>query len=65
MLIKSGPTKFPPNSSFAHLFSDAMRKYNIAVVLYEMLQKEGIENDNITIVYEDKPPIDLVNPSFK
>ena len=26
---------------------------NIAVILYETLQKEGIANDNITIVYEE------------
>ena len=32
---------------------------NIAVVLYEVLQKEGIPNDNITIVYEDDSPVEL------
>ena len=33
---------------------------NIALVLYETLQKGGIASDNITILYEDTPPVDCV-----
>ena len=33
---------------------------NISLVLYETLQKEGIAKDNITILYEDTPPVDCV-----
>jgi hypothetical protein len=33
---------------------------NIALVLYETLQNVGIAKDNITILYEDTPPVDCV-----
>ena len=33
---------------------------NVASVLSETLQKNGVAKDNITILYEDTPPIDCV-----